>query len=71
MAYFASDFGFVPLPEKEWSGYPDPRDPDNFWIDNETGERVCAKTGKRTETAKSRRIRESKKTWLELYDGDK
>ena len=31
-----------------WSGTPDPKDPDNFWIDDETGERVCAKTGERT-----------------------
>lgn len=22
-----------------WSGYPDPEDPDNYWIDDETGER--------------------------------
>ena len=33
---------------KEWSGYPDPKDPDNFWIDDKTGERVNARTGKRT-----------------------
>jgi hypothetical protein len=32
----------------EWSGYPDPTDPDNFWIDDETGERVNAWTGERT-----------------------
>jgi hypothetical protein len=32
----------------EWSGYPDPTDPDNFWIDDETGERVSALTGERT-----------------------
>lgn len=35
---------------KEWSGHPDPRDPDNFWIDDKTGERVNAATGERTET---------------------
>ena len=31
-----------------WSGHPDPDDPDNYWIDDQTGERVCAKTGERT-----------------------
>jgi hypothetical protein len=25
--------------EGEWSGSPDPADPDNFWIDDRTGER--------------------------------
>lgn len=34
---------------KEWSGYCDPCDPANFWIDDETGERVDAITGLRTE----------------------
>jgi hypothetical protein len=33
---------------KEWSGSPDPSDPDNFWIDDDTGERVNAVTGERT-----------------------
>lgn len=32
----------------EWSGSPCPADPDNFWIDDETGERVNAATGERT-----------------------
>lgn len=32
----------------EWSGTPDPNDPDNFWIDDETGERVNAHTGERS-----------------------
>lgn len=32
----------------EWSGYPDPDDPDNYWIDDKTGERVNALTGERT-----------------------
>ena len=32
----------------DWSGSPDPADPDNFWIDDETGERVNAHTGERT-----------------------
>ena len=32
----------------EWSGHPDPNDPDNFWIDDKTGERVNADTGERT-----------------------
>jgi len=31
----------------EWSGYPDPADPDNYWIDDATGERVSAATGER------------------------
>jgi hypothetical protein len=31
----------------EWSGYPDPADPDNFWIDDATGERVSAHSGVR------------------------
>ena len=35
-------------PQAEWSGYPDPDDPDNFWIDDATGERVNAETGERT-----------------------
>lgn len=32
----------------EWSGSPDPEDPDNYWIDDATGERVNAHTGERT-----------------------
>jgi hypothetical protein len=36
------------MPQRtEWSGSPDPIDPDNFWIDDDTGERVCAYTGER------------------------
>lgn len=31
-----------------WSGPPDPSDPDNFWIDEGTNERVNAATGERT-----------------------
>ena len=31
-----------------WSGSPDPADPDNFWIDDDTGERVCAHCGARS-----------------------
>ncbi|MGK2884347.1 MAG: hypothetical protein ACSLE8_06160 [Rhodococcus sp. (in: high G+C Gram-positive bacteria)] len=31
-----------------WSSSPCPLDPDNFWIDDATGERVNAKTGERT-----------------------
>lgn len=31
-----------------WSGSPDPADPDNYWIDDKTGERVSAKTGERS-----------------------
>jgi hypothetical protein len=34
--------------DREWSGSPDPCDPDNYWIDDETDERVSAKTGERT-----------------------
>ena len=34
--------------EREWSGSPDPRNPDNYWIDDATGERVNAYTGERT-----------------------
>lgn len=26
----------------EWSGHPDPDDPDNWWIDDKTGERIPA-----------------------------
>lgn len=32
----------------DWSGSPDPADPDNYWIDDDTGERVSAATGERT-----------------------
>lgn len=32
----------------EWSGSPCPTDPDNFWIDDATGERVNAHTGERS-----------------------
>jgi hypothetical protein len=32
----------------EWSGHPDPSDPDNYWIDDATGERVNALTGERS-----------------------
>jgi hypothetical protein len=32
----------------EWSGSCDPCDPANYWIDDETGERVDAVTGDRT-----------------------
>ena len=38
------------IPDDEWSGSPDPDDPDNFWIDDETGERVNAITGERKKT---------------------
>ena len=33
----------------EWSGYPDPHDPDHYWIDDVTGERVNAHTGERSD----------------------
>lgn len=32
----------------EWGGSPDPLDPDNYWIDDQTGERIDAKTGERS-----------------------
>lgn len=37
----------VDVPLEEWSGSPDPDDPDNFWIDDKTGERVDGHTGER------------------------
>jgi hypothetical protein len=33
--------------ENEWTGTPYWLDPDNFWVDDETEELVCAATGKR------------------------
>jgi len=36
-----------PTEGAEWNGSPDPTDPDNFWIDDATGERVCATCGAR------------------------
>lgn len=35
--------------QAEWSGSCDPCDPSNYWIDDETGERVSAETGERSE----------------------
>ena len=32
-------------PTEAWSGSPDPRDPANFWIDDETEKRVKAPNG--------------------------
>lgn len=37
----------------EWSGSPCPADPDNFWIDDATGERVDARTGERSPPIKA------------------
>jgi hypothetical protein len=37
--------------ETEWSGSCDPCDPANYWIDDETDERVNAATGQRTQHA--------------------
>jgi hypothetical protein len=34
--------------EKEWSGSLCPKAPDTCWIDDETGEHVCAVSGART-----------------------
>ena len=31
-----------PKERDTWNAYPDPFDPDNFWINEETGERVRA-----------------------------
>ena len=31
--------------DREWSGTPDPNDPDNFWINDATKLRVCAHCG--------------------------
>jgi hypothetical protein len=36
--------------ENEWSGTPCPDDPDNCWIDDETGEHVNAIDGTRSTT---------------------
>ena len=36
------------VPDDDWSGSLDPSDPDNFWIDDATGERVNAHTGERS-----------------------
>ena len=38
-----------------WSGSPCPIDPENFWIDDDTGERVNTKTGERTAGTTRRR----------------
>jgi hypothetical protein len=43
--------------KKEWIGSPDPTDPDNFWIDDETGERVNAHTGERRRAGRSSHFR--------------
>jgi hypothetical protein len=37
----------VVMENTEWSASPCPLDPDNFWQDDETGERVNAVTGER------------------------
>lgn len=34
-------------PASDWSGSPCPLDPDNWWVDDDTGERVNATTGER------------------------
>lgn len=39
---------FYRIERPTWSGSPCPLDPDNYWIDDKTGERVNAKTGERT-----------------------
>lgn len=39
--------------EAQWSGHPDPQDPDNFWIDDVTDERVCAYCGARFPAAQT------------------
>lgn len=40
--------GNSPFACRPWSGSPDPGDPDNYWIDDVTGERVNASTGERS-----------------------
>lgn len=35
------------MKDRDWSGSPCPLDPDNFWMDDDTGERVDASTGER------------------------
>lgn len=42
-----------------WSGSSDPTDPDNFWIDDETGDRICAKTGERTHSTTTKQTETS------------
>ena len=32
---------------KDWNGSPCPLNPDNYWMDDDTGERVNAWTGER------------------------
>lgn len=39
----------VEMAINEWSGSCDPCDPANYWIDDETDERVSAATGERSE----------------------
>lgn len=41
----------------EWSGSPCPIDPDNCWVDDETGEHVNAKTCERARKHKKERPR--------------
>ena len=36
------DDGTALEPDPEWSGSPCPDDPDNYWIDDRTGERIKA-----------------------------
>lgn len=35
------------MSEHEWNGSPAPEAPDDWWVDDATGERVCASCGRR------------------------
>lgn len=43
-------------PVIEWSGSPCELDPDNFWLDDDTGERVCAETGERSQYTEEQQV---------------
>jgi hypothetical protein len=60
------------MAEVEWNGYPAPCDPDNFWLDDESGERVNAATGARTrhQCAEIQTLVEKARALYEGSDGD-
>lgn len=43
---------------QEWSGHTCPKDPDNYWVDDATGERVNATTNERSTFADYHRFPE-------------
>jgi hypothetical protein len=51
----AANKGQNKMNSDKWNGSPCPYDPDNFWIDDETGERVDAETGARIPASVMRR----------------